>query len=42
MNPVIERQIDDPVEYSKHIYDNFYRLHRLGNFDTAIKRIFNK
>lgn len=42
MNPVIGRQTDDPIECSKHIYDNFYRLHRLGNFDIAIKRIFNK
>lgn len=40
MNPIIGRQMDDPIEYSKHIYDNFHKLHRLGNFNVAITHIF--
>lgn len=40
INPVIGRFIDNPISYSKDIYDNFYRLHRLGNFNVAITHIF--
>ena len=40
INSVIGRQIDNPSEHAKKLYDNFYKLHRLGNFNIAIKNMF--
>lgn len=40
INSVIGRQIDNPVEHVKQLYDKFYKIHRLGNFNVAIKNIF--
>jgi hypothetical protein len=40
INPVIYRQMDNPIEHSLKLYDKFYKLHRLGNFNIAIKNIF--
>lgn len=40
INFVIDRTMDNPIEYSLKLYDNFYKLHRFGNFNIAIKNIF--
>lgn len=40
INPVIHRRINDPIEYVTELYDNFYKLNRLGNFNIAIRNIF--
>ena len=40
INCVIERRIDNPSEYTKKLYDKFYKLHKFGNFNFAIKTIF--
>jgi hypothetical protein len=40
INPVIHRQMDNPESHCKELYDKFYKLHRLGNFNIAIKNIF--
>lgn len=41
INPVIYRRINNPIEHSLKLYDKFYKLHRFGNFNTAINNIFN-
>ena len=40
INSVIDRQIDNPESHCKELYNKFYKLHRLGNFNIAIKNIF--
>jgi hypothetical protein len=40
INSVIDRQMDSPESHCKELYNKFYKLHRLGNFNIAIKNIF--
>ena len=40
INLVIDRQENNPEAYIKDLYNKFYKLHRLGNFNVAIKTIF--
>lgn len=40
INAVIGRIKNEPIKYVSKLYNNFYKLHKLGNFNTAIKYIF--
>lgn len=40
INSVIGRRIDNSSEHVKKLYDKFYKLHKFGNFNIAIKTIF--
>lgn len=42
INSVIDRQMDNPESHCKKLYDKFYKLHRLNNFNIAIKNIFGR
>ena len=42
VNPAIGRVIDDPIEHTNELYDNFNRLNKLGNFNYNIKKLFIK
>ena len=40
INGVIYRKLNNPEKVISNLYDNFYKLHRLGNFNIAIQNIF--
>jgi hypothetical protein len=42
INPAIGRVIDDPIEHTNELYDNFNKLNKLGNFNYNIKKLFIK
>ena len=40
INGVIYRKLNNPEKIISNLYDKFYKLHRLNNFNIAIKNIF--